>query len=465
MANSESSIQKNRTLIIGGGYVGFHVASQLQKHKDEVNRVVTVVDPNPYMTYQPFLPEVSGNQIDPYNVLVSHRKHLQNCELINANVIQIQHVNKKIILETSNKKTYELPYNEIIVCAGAQTRTFPIKGLSDVGIGIKNIEEAIAIRNKLLKSIEIASTMNNAKEKKEVLTFAVVGGGFAGIETITELEDLARVSILRNPYLSLEDIRFVLIEASNRIMPEVSKDQAEKVLKHLKSRRIEVLLNTSLDSIDDDKNITIVNVNDKNNTTAFKVNTLIWCAGVEANKIAASSDLPSDQKGRIIAGTDLRVRNIDGEVINNAWTAGDIAAVPDITGGGLPDGTCVPNAQHAIRQAKVLAYNIIAHRNKKPLKEYKHKNMGTIAGFGEYKGVARLPLGLKLFGMPAWLIHRGYHCFAMPTLERKIRIISGWFWSWILGRDTMHITNLNNPYKVFKDLFASHQKKNKSESE
>jgi NADH dehydrogenase len=147
---------------------------------------------------------------------------------------------------------------------------------------------------------------------------------------------------------------------------------------------------------------------------------------------------------------DLRIAGDEG-IVENAWACGDVAAVPDLTGSGLPDGTCVPNAQHALRQAKRLAKNLWASRWDKELKDYKHKNLGAVAGFGQWKGVANIKLvgTLGLKGPLAWLAHRGYHGMAIPTFERKIRVVMGWFVSFFAGRDTTPLVDLDNPRGSF----------------
>ncbi len=162
-----------------------------------------------------------------------------------------------------------------------------------------------------------------------------------------------------------------------------------------------------------------------------------------------STDFPIEPRGRVRVLPDLRIAGDEG-IIENAWAAGDVAAVPDLTGKGLPDGTCVPNAQHALRQAKRLAKNLWASRWEKPLKDYKHKNLGAVAGFGEWKGVANINSGrIGLKGLLAWLAHRGYHGMAMPTLERKFRVIFGWLLAFFVGRDTTQLIDLDNPRGAF----------------
>ncbi|MGB9036691.1 NADH dehydrogenase [Arthrobacter sp. UCD-GKA] len=436
-----------RILVVGGGYVGLYVAMKLQKKVKDHGGIVTVVDPLPYMTYQPFLPEVAGGQIEPRHVVVSHRQHLKHAELINGRVSAIDHKNNKAVVVPVVGEPFELEYRDVVLAAGAVTRTFPIPGLADEGIGLKSIEEAVALRNKILERIESASLMTDASERKRALSFVVVGGGFAGIETIAEIEDMARHAAALNGRIGKDELRFVLVEAMGRIMPEVTEDQALWVVDHLRSRGIEVLLNTSLADATEGK-LALINMPDKSAAETFESDTLIWTAGVMANPMVRSTDFPIEPRGRVMTGTDLRITGEDGVAIEGAWAAGDVSAVPDVTG-GLPDGTCVPNAQHAVRQAKLLAHNLYSTRyGVGQVKNYKHKNLGAVAGFGANKGVAKV-MGVKLKGWPAWMAHRGYHGMAMPTFERKFRVLGDWMVALFFTRDSLQLNNLENPRSTF----------------
>lgn len=449
MSIIESSQKRPRILVVGGGYVGLYVAMTLQKKVKSHGGIVTVVDPNPYMTYQPFLPEVAGGQIEPRHVVVSHRQHLKHSELINGRVLSIDHASKKAVIAPVNGEEYELEYTDVVMSAGAVTRTFPITGLAEQGIGLKTIEEAIALRNKVAERIESASNMTDPEARKRALTFVVVGGGFAGIETIAELEDMARHLVSLNDRVQQSEVRFVLVEAMGRIMPEVTAEQAEWVVEHLRSRGVEVLLNTSLADATDGY-LQLINMADKSPADAFYSDTLIWCAGVMANPMVRSTDFPIEQRGRIETRTDLRIKDANGDPLDGAWAAGDVSAVKDVTG-GLPDGTCVPNAQHAVRQAKLLAKNLYAARyGVGRIKEYKHKNLGAVAGFGKNKGVAKV-VGIKLKGWPAWMAHRGYHGMAMPTFERKFRVLGDWMVAWFFTRDALQLNNLDAPRTAFEE--------------
>ncbi len=446
MATNPQLQDRPRVLIVGGGYVGFYAAMRLQSKIKKAGGVVTVVDPLPYMTYQPFLPEVAGGNIEARHSVVSHRRHLKDTELIDGEVSSIDHGNRKAAVKLEDGETFEIPYQDIIMSAGAVTKTFPIPGLAENGIGLKTIEEAVALRNQVQEKIESGSMERDEAARRRALTFVVVGGGFAGIEAIAELEDLARAAVRRNARMTMQDVRFVLVEALGSIMPEVTEEQGKGVIAHLRSRGIEVLLNTSLSSAVDGK-LELMNMPDKTPADSFETDTLVWTAGVQANPLAKASGFPVDERGRIKAGADLRITGDDGP-LDNAWTAGDVSAVPDLSGGGV-GGYCVPNAQHAVRQAKRLTSNLLAAREGGELVDYKHTTMRAVAGFGLGKGVANI-YGYGVSGLPAWVMHRGYHGLAIPTVERTVRVVSDWFWNMVLSRDTTPLEDLDRPRAAFR---------------
>ncbi|GAA1450624.1 NAD(P)/FAD-dependent oxidoreductase [Nesterenkonia lacusekhoensis] len=465
MAISQKLSEKPRVLIVGGGYVGLTAAKLLQKKVKAEGGVVTMVDPLPYMTYQPFLPEVVGGHIEARHAVVNHRKHLKDTEILTGKVTSVDPEAKVAVVgigdpEQGEVESVEVPYQDIIMAAGATTRTFPIEGLAEQGIGLKTIEEALSLRNHILERIETASTMTDEKAKSRALSFTVVGGGFAGVEAIAEMEDIVRAAVDHNPRLSQSDVRIVMVEAMGRIMPEVSEEQAEGVVEHLRSRGVEVLLNTSLGSAVDGE-LQLINMADKSEIDRFEADTLVWTAGVAANAVAKSSGFPVDERGRIKGSVTLQITDDEGKAVEGAWAAGDIAATPDLTGKG-PGGFCVPNAQHAVRQTKQLVKNLLAARyGEGTVEEYKHESLGAVAGLGLYKGVGN-PMGIKLKGFPAWLAHRGYHGYAIPTVERTVRVAGGWINEMLFGRDFTALRDLETPRRQFEEAAGGGKKKDKA---
>ena len=434
-----------KILIIGGGYAGFYTAWRLEKLLKSGEAEVTLVDPLPYMTYQPFLPEVAAGSIEARHVVVSHRQHLRKTNLVSGKLSKINHKTRKATIAIEGGKPINLDYDQVIMTAGAVTRTFPIKGIAETAIGMKTIEEAVEVRNRLVGNFERAAALpRNSKLRQRLLTTVVVGGGFAGIETFAELRSAATYLLRYYPQIDFDEIQFHLIEAMGRIMPEVSLSTSERVISNLAKRSAKIHLNTQLESADG-------GVIKLSTGESFESDLIIWTAGVAAAPIAKNTTFPLDARMRITANAKLQI--VDGDKpIDHAWTAGDVSAVPDLSGGGV-GGYCVPNAQHAVRQAKLLAKNIVASIRGEEPREYRHSNLGAVAGLGI--GVGAFQSGkLGLVGFVAWIMHRGYHGLAMPTWERKIRVVSGWVWNLVLGRDLVSLEQVRSPRLFFSTWAA-----------
>jgi len=436
-----------KILIVGGGYAGFYTAWKLEKWLRKGEAEVTVVDPRPYMTYQPFLPEVAAGSIDPRHSVVSHRDHLRKTNIITAAVTGVNHATRTATITPEGGEPFEQSYDMIVVTAGSVSRTFPIPGVADEAIGMKNIEEAVAVRDRVLTNFDKASLLPAGPERDRLLTFVVVGGGFAGIETFAELRSFASALVKLYPSIKFEDTHFHLIEAMGRIMPEVSLKTSLWVLKNLAQRGAIVHLDTQLSSAAGGKI-------ELSTGESFESATIVWTAGVMAHPVLRNTDLPTEERGRLRVQPDLRVVNDDG-VVADAWGAGDVSAVPDLTGGGV-GGYCVPNAQHAVRQGKLLAKNIVAELRGETSKEYFHKNLGAVAGLGLGIGVFQKGK-IGITGFPAWVMHRGYHGLAMPTWERKLRVVGGWVANMFLGRDVASLAAVETPRAAF-ETYASRPK-------
>ncbi|MDQ0925638.1 NADH dehydrogenase [Pseudarthrobacter sp. W1I19] len=431
-----------KILIIGGGYAGFYTAWRLEKYLRPDEAQVTMVDPVPYMTYQPFLPEVLAGSIEARHSVIVHRRHLRKTRLITAKVTYLNHATKTATLNFPDGHQSQETYDVVVVTSGAVTRSFPVPGITDRAIGVKNIEEAVFIRDTLLRNIDTAAALPPGPAREKLLTVVIVGGGYAGIETLGELRALATATLSDYPELSLPETHFHLIQATNRILPEVSERTSQWVLRQFAARRAQIHLNSQLTSAADG----LISLS---TGETLEAGLLIWTAGVIANPaITRNTDLPIDERGRVKARSDLRVGTPDAPV-RDAWVAGDIAAIPDLSGGGV-GGFTVPNAQHAIRQAKLLARNIRDTLRGGEAREYFHHNLGAVATLGLGTGVFQSgPVVIK--GYPAWVIHRGYHVLAIPTWERKWRVLWGWWNNFWLGRDTAGLRGLETPRATFKE--------------
>ncbi|MER5740212.1 MULTISPECIES: NAD(P)/FAD-dependent oxidoreductase [unclassified Streptomyces] len=434
-----------RILVVGGGYVGMYTALRLQRQlRAELaggTAEITVVTPDPYMTYQPFLPEAAAGSLSPRHVVVPLRRVLNRCRLLIGEAESVDHAKRTAIVTTlatdeEGAGPVALAYDELVLAPGSVSRTLPVPGLAEHGIGFKTVEEAIGLRNHVLEQLDIASSTRDPALRDAALTFVFVGGGYAGVEALAELEDMARYATRYYHNVKPEDLRWVLVEAAGRILPEVGEEMGGYAIRELRGRNVDVRLDTRLDSCED--RVAVLS-----DGTRLPTRTVVWTAGVKPAPVLAATDLPRDERGRIRCTAHLAVAGTP-----HAWAAGDAAAVPDVTA-AEPGTPCAPNAQHAVRQARVLAENLAASLRGRPLKEYAHAYAGSVASLGLHKGVAHV-YGRKLKGYPAWLMHRAYHLSRMPTANRKARVLAEWTLSGLFKREIVSLGSLEHPRAEFE---------------
>jgi NADH:ubiquinone reductase (H+-translocating) len=425
-----------RILIVGGGYVGMYTAFRLQKKLSRGAAEITVVDPQSNMTYQPFLPEAAAGNLEPRHVVVPLRKVLRKCRVITGAVSKIEHARKVATIQPGEGEAYEQPYDLLVVCPGSVSRLLPIPGLAEQGVGFKTIGEAIYLRNHVLSCLDLAASTKDPIRRRTALTFVFVGGGYAGVEALAELQDMAQYAMRYTPSLKPKDMRWVLVEAASRIMPEVSVRLSAYTVDRLSERDIDVRLNTRLDSAVGGHIVL-------SDADEFDAETLVWTAGVKANPMLKDTDLPLDEAGRIACAANLTVKGVTG-----VFAAGDCAAVPDVTSDD-PHALTGPSAQHAVRQSKTLAANIIATVHGGNLRDYRHAYVGSVASLGLYRGVAEV-YGIKLRGPLAWFMHRTYHVSRMPTFNRKVRVLADWTGALLFRREVVSLGQLQQPRTEFE---------------
>ncbi len=437
--------ERARILVVGGGYVGMYTALRLQKKlKPEIKQgkvEVTVVTPDSYMTYQPFLPEAAAGSISPRHVVVPLRRVLDGCRVVVGEVRSIDHAKRTatfttLATEDEGAGRQQLAYDELVLAPGSVSRTLPIPGLAEHAIGFKTVEEAIGLRNHVIEQMDIASSTRDPAVRDAALTFVFVGGGYAGVEALAELEDMARYASRYYHNVRPEDMKWILVEASDRILPEVGEEMGRYTVSQLRRRNIDVRLHTRLESCADRTAVL-------SDGARFPTRTVVWTAGVKPNPVVAATDLPLTERGRLKCTAELQI-----EGTPHAWAAGDAATVPDVTA-DTPGTETAPNAQHALRQAKVLAENIARSLHGEPLQTYSHKYVGSVASLGLHKGVAHV-YGRRLKGYPAWFMHRVYHLSRVPTFNRKARVLAEWTLSGLFKREIVSLGSLEHPRAEFE---------------
>jgi NADH dehydrogenase len=350
-----------------------------------------------------------------------------HAELLLGRVVTRDANARSVVAETLGG-TFEIGYERLVVALGAVSRTFPVPGLGEHGHGFKDVVDAIDLRNRLLRSLESAASRLDAEEAERDLGFVYVGAGYAGVEALAELNDLARDAVRRS-YPTLREVRqrWVLVDAAPRILPEIPRKLGEYTHRELERRGVEIKVETTLSSFDGHEAV----LSDGSRVPA---RTLVWAAGVRASPAVATLDLPLDDRGRVIVDETLRV-----EGATDVWALGDCAAVPNTrTPGQLDPPTC----QHALRQARRLVKNLVG-----PPKPYGYRMLGQVATLGRYKGIAELP-GIRLRGFLGWFVARTYHLYALPTIRRKARVVTDWTVALFFRRDIVELSALGHPRRL-----------------
>ena len=425
--------------IVGGGYVGMYTARRLERLLRRGEATVTVVDPRGYMTYQPFLAEAAGGAVEPRHVVAPLPRVLRRTRVLTGKIVSIDQVRRLAVFVPSRGPERVLRYDVLVLAAGSVSRVPPVEGLAEYGTGFKTVGEAVHLRNHVLGQLAVAASADDPALRAAALRFVVVGGGFAGVEALAELQGLADEAMRFYPALDPAELRWMLVEATGRILPELDDRLGQWTLRALRRRGVDVRLRTCLASA---AHGTVL----LDDGTELAAGTLVWAAGVRPSPLGAAAGLPVDQAGRIQAGADLAVTGVPG-----VFAAGDIAAVPDLS---RPGEICAPNAQHAVRQSKVLARNIVAFGRGGQLKPYRHAYAGSVAGLGHHQGVAQV-YRIRLTGWSGWLAHRVYHLFWVPTLSHKARVLADWTLALFFRREIVQLTSLEHPADDFRDALRA----------
>jgi NADH dehydrogenase len=406
------------TLVVGGGFAGAYVARLLGKRR------ATIVNPDNFMLYTPLLPEAAAGTLEPRHVVVPLRQMCPHAELLLGRAVTWDPDRRTVVAETLGG-TFEIAYERLVVALGAVPRTFPIPGLAEHGRGFKDVADAIALRNHLLRSLESAAARLDRAEAERDLGFVFVGGGYAGVEALAELNDLSHAAVHRS-YPTLRDVRqrWVLVDAAPAILSEIPRKLGEYTQRNLERRGIEIHVGTTLASFDEREAVLA-------DGTRIPARTLVWAAGVRPSPQLATLSLPLDERGRVPVDATLRVEGAE-----DVWALGDCAAVPNERTPGRFDP---PTCQHALRQARRLAKNM-----KGTPGPYGYRMLGQVATLGRYKGIAELP-GVRLRGFLGWFVARTYHLYALPTFRRKTRVVADWTVSLFFQRDIVELSALGHP--------------------
>ena len=425
-SNRKTRQQPIRILILGGGFAGIEVLKRLQDDFQDDSAVdVTLVSKDNFFLFTPMLPEVSTGMIETRHIATAIRYFCKKSTTFHeGNVESIDLDSKKVIishiigngLKPHGHSRHMLEYDYLVIALGSEAKFFGMKDIESNALTMKDLNDAIILRNHVISMLEQADLeCENHELRKKLMTFVVVGGGFSGVEVVGALNDFIRESI-REYYHNIDekDVRVVLVDALERILPEVEEKLGDFALQKLKENDIEVVLNSQATGVTKDGEG--IELND--GKTIIPTYTLAWTAGVKPAEVVTKLRGPHDKGGRIEVNYYLQVSNHP-----NVYALGDCVSLTDRrTLKPYP-----PTAQVAVQQGKIVAKNISANikRGGQGMVTFDYKTKGIMAKIGKRTGVAEIR-SFKLSGFAAWWLWRTFYLIQLPTMKKKVRVMTDW---------------------------------------
>ena len=414
-------------VIAGGGFGGAAAAHELERVMPKQSARLALVNETNFALYTPFLPEAAAGTLEPRHVVTPLREMLKRTYLRIGAIVGHDPEAKTVTLRAKYGETETMPYDQLLLALGSTSRVLPVPGLAQHAVGFKSLADAIYLRNHVVETLEEANATEDPRRREELLTYVFVGGGYAGLEALAELQDFAADAMDSYPRARLHGMRWVLVEATDRVLPEIDRELADYALKELRGRGIDIRLETTLEEVTADSARL-------SSGETLPTRTVVWTAGVKAQPILAELNLPLDERGRVPGDSYLRVQGMD-----SVWAIGDCAAAPDPRG-----GICPPTAQHAVRQGPVVARNIAAELGIGSARPFDYRSEASFVNLGRYKAVGRI--GDRTFrGFPAWWMARTYHMSQIPGAARKFRAVLDWTAGLPFRRDIAEVGTIGKP--------------------
>ncbi|MCZ4495920.1 MAG: FAD-dependent pyridine nucleotide-disulfide oxidoreductase [Thermoleophilia bacterium] len=406
-----------RVVVVGGGFGGAYTArALLRRTRGAVD--LTIVSATNYLLFAPLLPEAACGAIEQRHVVIPLRHMLPHARVVTGVVDSVDIAGRRADVELPDGVRRTIEWDRLVLAPGGVPNIFPVPGLLDRAVGVKSLAECTWLRNHVIAQLELAESEPDEHRRRELLTFVFVGGGYAGIEMLAELEAMVRRILRWYPRLNRSEFDWVLVDAAPRILGELPERLSGYVHERLTRRRIRVLSRTTIAHVDGTE--IVLSTGER-----LRSETLVWAAGVAPSPLVATLGVPL-QRGRLPVDAELQVPGASG-----VWALGDCASVPNGAEEGRP---CPPTAQHALRQAKLVGLNVAASIGFGTASTFRHPNRGSVATLGLGDGVAQMgPITMR--GPLAWFAARGYHLLAVPTLSRKIRVALDWTTQLLLPAD------------------------------
>jgi NADH:quinone reductase (non-electrogenic) len=421
--------EPTRIVILGGGFAGATTALRLEQLFARDRMVeITLVDAENFSLFTPLLPEVPSGSIEPKHIVSPLRALLRRTVVRQAEVKEVDLEKRTVIAcHCGACPLFPIRFDHLVLAVGGVTNFFGLPGVAENALTMKSLADASALHAHVIDRFEHADLEPDSGARRQMMTFVVAGGGFAGVETVAELNDFVRGASRYYPRVQPEEVRVVLVHSGARILPEVSESLSEYALKKLRGQGVEVVLGVRITEATGNH----VYLDDGDDIPS---QTLIWTAGVAPSPLLDTLDLPRTANGKVETDVTLQVKGR-----RNIWCLGDCAAIPDLITGK----TCPPTAQHALRQGRRLAENLAASIRGRPLQPFRFRPIGLLAGLGRRCAVAEIR-GLKFSGFFAWWLWRTVYLLKLPGIERKVRVALDWTLDLFFPRDIIYLRPLHS---------------------
>ena len=418
-------------LVVGGGFGGAFASFGLERAllRRRPSTRVLLVAPENFFLFSPLLAEAASGTLEPRHAVIPLRELLHRTDVLAGEVASIDVAARRAEVVDLNGDRHDVAYRTLVLSPGSVPTTFPVPGLLEHAVGFKTLSDAIWLRNRVLRQLEAAEAAEDPERRRELLTFTFVGGGYAGVEALAELESLARDALRTYRRLRPTDLRWVLVEAADSLLPGLDDRLARYSAANLRRRGVELHPSTQMTSCEGG----VVRLSDPT-VAPYPSGTIVWTAGQRPHPLLRTLGLPLDDRGRVVVDAYLRVPGAP-----DVYALGDAAAVPDPDG-----GTCPPTAQHALRQGRLAARNVAADWGVGTPAPFRYRNRGLAVTLGEREGTAQV-LGRTFTGFLAWWMGRSYHLLMTPGAARKTRIVSDWTISLLFPRDVSQLGALGKP--------------------
>jgi NADH:ubiquinone reductase (H+-translocating) len=402
---------RKRVLVLGGGFAGVYAAQSLEKalgRKGDLE--IALISKENYFVFQPMLPEVISGTIGLTDTVSPLRRLLPKTD-VHVREIESIDLARKVVMTSPGFRphAHAIAYDHLVIALGNVTDFRGLRGLPEHAMPFKNLADALHLRSRVIRALEEAAIEDHDPElRRQLLTFVVAGGGFSGVEVAAELNDFVRRVARSYRGLDPKEIRVILVHSQDRILPEVTEKLALFAQRILTRRGVEIRLDARLEAATGEEAVLAGGEH-------IPTRTLVSTVPSSPHRLVEALDLPKAKNGRLVVDRFLRVEGRD-----DVWALGDCAQVPAPEGGVSP-----PTAQHAIRQAKSAAHNIVAAIRGGEQKSFDFKGLGKMGSLGHRSAVAEI-FGFNVSGFLAWWLWRTIYLMKMPGWGRRLKVATSW---------------------------------------